>query len=58
MPTWLETRNAGWVMYPGRLGLVVVAPEAAHVRLAEVAHVWYCLTAEPVPDFSHAIGSI
>lgn len=58
MPGWLETRNAGWVMYPERPGLIVVAPRGTHVSLAEVAHVWYCLTADPVPDFSHGIGSI
>jgi hypothetical protein len=58
MPTWLETRNAGWLMYPDRAGLIVVAPASAHVNLGEVAHVWYCLTASPVPDFSHGIGSI
>jgi hypothetical protein len=58
MPGWLETRNAGWLMYPDRLGMVVVAPRSAHVNLGEVAHVWYCLTADPVPDFSHGIGSI
>lgn len=58
MPTWLEARNAGWLMYPDRAGLIVVAPADTHVNLGEVAHVWYCLTAAPVPDFSHGIGSI
>jgi|HubBroStandDraft_6_1064221.scaffolds.fasta_scaffold00062_96 hypothetical protein len=59
MPTWLETRNAGWVMYPDRAGVIVVAPVSSHVGLAEVAHVWYKLTGAPaVPDFSNGIGSI
>lgn len=58
MPGWLETRNAGWVMYPDRAGVIEVAPADTHVNLGEVAHVWYCLTAVPVPDFSHGIGSI
>jgi hypothetical protein len=58
MPTWYELRNAGWLMYPGRFGIVVVAPEGRHVNIANVAHIWYCLTARSCPDFSHGMGSI
>jgi hypothetical protein len=54
MPTWYEVRNAGWLLYPGKFGIVVVAPESRHVNIANVAHVWFCLTAPSCPDFSHS----
>jgi hypothetical protein len=58
MPGWYEVRNAGWLLYPSRFGIVVVAPENRHVNLANVAHVWYCLTGLSCPDFSHGFGTI
>lgn len=58
MPTWHEVRDAGWLLYPRLYGLIVVAPESMHVNISNVAHVWYCLTAKPVPDFTHGYGSI
>lgn len=58
LPTWEQVRDAQWLLYPGRKGLVVVAPRDEHVNLREVAHVWTCLTGEPVPDFTHGLGTI
>lgn len=58
MPTWYEVRNAGWLLYPSRFGIVVIAPESRHINIANVAHVWYCLTAASCPDFSHGMDSI
>jgi hypothetical protein len=50
--------DVGWLLYPGRFGIVVVAPESAHVNLAEVAHVWFRLDGPSCPDFSHGLGTI
>jgi hypothetical protein len=57
-PAWEQVRDAQWLVYPDRAGIVVVAPPGEHVNLREVAHVWTCLTAEPFPDFSHGLGTI
>lgn len=51
LPAWYVIRDVQWIMYPGRMGIVVVAPEDEHVNISEVHHVWTCLTADPVPDF-------
>jgi hypothetical protein len=51
LPGWYPLRNAQWLVYPGRAGLVVVAPEARHVNLVQAAHVWTCLTGDVIPDF-------
>jgi hypothetical protein len=58
MPSWDQVRDAGWLLYPRRFGIIVVAPKASHVNRAEVGHVWYCLTAASCPDFSHGLGTI
>jgi hypothetical protein len=51
LPGWYEVRDAQRLLYPDRPGVVVVAAAGEHVDLAEVAHVWTCLTARTVPDF-------
>ena len=58
LPTWEQVRDAQWMLYPDRAGVVVVAPADQHVNLREVAHVWTCLTAATVPDFTHGLGTI
>jgi hypothetical protein len=58
MPTWNEVRDAGWLMYPGHYGIIVVAPLSQHVSITNTAHVWYCLTQQACPDFTHGYGSI
>jgi hypothetical protein len=51
LPSWEQVRDVQWLLYPGRAGLIVVAPPGEHYSIGEVAHVWTCLTGEPVPDF-------
>src|SRR5579872_244389 len=51
LPGWYYVRDAQRLLYPDHAGIVVIAPEASHVNLAEVAHVWTCLTADLLPDF-------
>jgi hypothetical protein len=51
LPGWYPLRNANWLVYPGRTGLVVVAPESKHVNISECAHIWTCLEGDPLPDF-------
>jgi hypothetical protein len=51
LPGWYEVRNAQWLFYPDDPGIVIVAPRAEHVNMAEVAHVWTCLTRPSAPDF-------
>jgi hypothetical protein len=58
MPDWYAVRNAGWLLYPGLFGIVVIAPEGQHVNIANVAHVWTCLTKPSCPDFSTGLGTI
>jgi hypothetical protein len=58
LPSWFEVKDVQWLLYPGRAGLVVVAPQDEHVSIAEVAHVWTKLTGPPpTPDF-RKLGSI
>ncbi|MCI4361283.1 MAG: hypothetical protein L3J91_06220 [Thermoplasmata archaeon] len=59
MPTWEQVRDTfREVCGDDALGVVVVPPKAEHVDLAEVAHVWRCLTRRPLPDFSRGGRSI
>lgn len=57
-PSWAEVRDAQWLLYPGRAGVIVVAAQDKHVNQREVAHVWCCLTRDAVPDFTRGMGSI
>ncbi len=52
MPTWEQVRDlfhdaAG----DDALGIVVIPPIGEHYSIAEVAHVFACLTRRPIPDF-------
>jgi len=58
MPDWYTIRNLTWLLYPGRFGIIVIAPESQHVNIANVAHSWVCLTALSCPDFTSGTGSI
>jgi hypothetical protein len=58
MPNWEQVRDIWRLVYPDTLGIVVVPPEDKHVSLAEVAHIWGCLTRPAAPDFTHGLGSI
>ena len=60
MPAWRQMRDTWWeCMGENTQGLIVVAPKSEHVDIAEVAHVWGCLTKpHPIPDFSHGLGTI
>jgi hypothetical protein len=51
LPTWYELRDAQWLLYPDRFGIQVVAPPERHYSIAEVLHVWTCLTADVLPAF-------
>jgi hypothetical protein len=59
MPTWVQVRDAFRdVSGDDALGIVVIPPKSEHVDIAEVAHVWRCLTSRPVPDFARGGRSI
>ena len=58
MPSWEQVRDIWRLVYPSLYGIVVIPPEDKHVNIAEVAHIWGCLTKPTVPDFTHGIGSI
>jgi hypothetical protein len=51
LPTWYELRDAQWLLYPEHVGIQVVAPPEKHYSIAEVLHVWTCLTADVLPAF-------
>ncbi len=51
LPSWEQVRDVQWLLYPGDVGLIVVAPQDEHYSIGEVAHVWTCLTGSPLPDF-------
>jgi hypothetical protein len=58
MPNWRQVRDVWRLCYPELIAVVVIAPEAKHVNLAEVAHVWGNLSRPAVPDFTHGLGTI
>lgn len=59
MPDWAQVRDIFHeVCGPDALGIIVVPPTSEHVDIAEVAHVFRCLTRRPVPDFTRGSGSI
>ena len=59
LPSWEQVRDVFHeVAGPNALGVIVVPPKEEHVNLAEVAHVFRCLTRRPLPDFPRGIGSI
>jgi hypothetical protein len=59
MPSWEQTRDIFHeVAGDDALGIIVVAPKSEHVNIAEVSHVWHCLSMRPVPDFTHGRGTI
>ena len=59
MPGWEQTRDVfREVAGVDALGIIVVPPSAEHVDIAEVAHVWRCLTRRPIPDFTRGGKSI
>jgi hypothetical protein len=59
MPSWEQTRDVfREVAGDAALGIIVVPPKAEHVDIAEVAHVWHCLSRRPIPDFARGGGSI
>jgi hypothetical protein len=58
MPGWYEVQRLSRLLYPDRFGIIPVAPESRHVNIANVIHVWVCLTADSCPDFSHGMNSI
>lgn len=57
LPGWYQLRDMQWLLYPGLTGIQVVAPEDRHVSIAEVLHVWTCLTADVLPAFGR-LGTI
>lgn len=59
MPSWAQLRDTfREVSGDDALGVVVIPPKSEHVDIAEVAHVWRCLTARPLPDFTQGGRSI
>jgi hypothetical protein len=59
LPSWEQVRDVFHeVCGPEALGIIVVPPKSEHVDLAEVAHVWRCLTKRPIPDFTRGGRSI
>ena len=59
MPSWEQLRDTfREVCGPEALGIVVIPPRGEHVDIAEVAHVWRCLTRRPLPDFTRGLRSI
>jgi hypothetical protein len=59
MPSWAQVRDVFHeVCGDDALGVIVVPPKNEHVNIAEVAHVWRCLSRRPLPDFTQGWGSI
>jgi hypothetical protein len=57
LPGWYDLRDMQWLLYPGLKGMQVIVPPADHVSVAEVLHVWTCLTADVLPAFGR-YGSV
>jgi hypothetical protein len=59
LPTWAQLRDSfREVAGDDALGIVVIPPKSEHVDIAEVGHVWHCLTRRPLPDFTRGGRSI
>jgi hypothetical protein len=59
MPSWEQTRDVfRQVCGDDALGIIVVPPKSEHVDIAEVSHVWRCLSRRPIPDFARGGRSI
>lgn len=59
LPSWEQLRDTfREVAGDEALGIIVVPPKSEHVDIAEVAHVWHCLTRRPLPDFTRGGRSI
>ena len=59
IPTWEQVRDVFHeVCGPDALGIIIVPPKSEHVDIAEVAHVWRCLSRRPIPDFTRGGRSI
>lgn len=58
MPTWEQIRDLVWLVYPGWVAVVVIAPQDEHVNIPEVGHAWICLTRRAIPDFTRGGHSI
>lgn len=59
LPTWEQTRDTFHeVAGAEALGIIVVPPKSEHVNLAEVQHVFRCLSRRPIPDFTRGMNSI
>ena len=59
LPSWeVTSRVFHEVCGDESLGLIIVPPRSEHVNIAEVTHVWHCLTKRVTPDFTRGTGSI
>jgi hypothetical protein len=59
MPSWNQLRDVfREIAGDDALGIIVIPPKAEHVDIAEVAHVWRCMSRRPLPDFTHGGRSI
>jgi hypothetical protein len=60
LPSWAQVRDVFHeVAGDEALGIIVVPPKSEHVDIAEVAHVWRCLSRRrPIPDFTQGGRSI
>lgn len=59
MPGWAQVRDVFHeVCGDDALGVIVVPPKVEHVNIAEVAHIWRCLSRRPLPDFTQGGRSI
>ena len=59
LPSWEQTRDVfREVAGDDALGVIVVPPKSEHVDIAEVTHVWHCLTRRPLPDFTRGHSMI
>lgn len=52
LPVWEQLRDVHWLLYPSLYGVQVCAPPSEHYTFYEVAHMWTCLDAYPLPDFT------
>jgi hypothetical protein len=57
LPSWEQTRDAWWTIYPDRRGIIVVAAEREHYTHTgvEVMHVFGCLEDDAdglIPNFA------
>ena len=58
LPTYEDLKTVHRLFMPGLVAYQLFMPSDEHVNLAEVLHLWACVTRRVTPDFTGGTGSV